>query len=105
MGCQTAIFVAAVPAAETPAHAARLFRTLKIWPEIGRKYRPIYPVLTNVPVANYFRINLRQPFALHGMEEVVGSIPTRSTNSKYLAFTAVAESQYMSSGRLGNCDW
>jgi hypothetical protein len=53
--------------AEAPAHAARLFRTLKIWSEIGRKHRPIYPVLTNVPVANCFRINLRLVCFFHGM--------------------------------------
>src|SRR2546423_5851134 len=64
---------------EPPAHAARLFCTLKIWPEIGRKYRPIYRFLTNVPAANYLKINLRLLLFFHGMEDV-GSIPTRSTN-------------------------
>ncbi|HKR86487.1 MAG TPA: hypothetical protein VJS37_20165, partial [Terriglobales bacterium] len=59
---------------------------LKIWPEIGRKYRPIYPFFANLPVVNSFRINLRLPFTLHGMEEVVGSIPTRSTNSPRIPF-------------------
>ena len=39
------------------------------------------PVLPVYPAINCFRINLRLPFALHGMEEVVGSIPTRSTKS------------------------
>jgi hypothetical protein len=65
----------------TPAHAARLFCTLEIWPEIGRKYRPIYRFPANIPAANHLKTNLRLPFRLHGMEEVVGSIPTRSTNS------------------------
>jgi len=44
---------------------------LKVWPEIGRKYRPIYRVLTNVPVANSLKTNLRLLFRFHGMEEVM----------------------------------
>jgi hypothetical protein len=53
----------------------------QLWPEIGRKYRPIYRFPANLPVANRLKTNLRLPFRFHGMEEVVGSIPTRSTNS------------------------
>jgi hypothetical protein len=67
------------PSYRTPAHAARLFCTLEIWPEIGRKYRPIYWFPANIPAANHLKTNLRLPFRFHGMEEVVGSIPTRST--------------------------
>jgi len=40
------------------------------------------PVLPAYPVINSFRINGRLPWYFHGMEEVVGSIPTRSTNLK-----------------------
>jgi len=56
---------------------------VKVWPEIGRKYRPIYRFPANIPVAKHLKTNLRLPFLRHGMEEVVGSIPTRSTKPLY----------------------
>jgi len=56
------------------------FSRLTDWPEIGRKYRPIYPFVTSSPVVNCFKLKLRLLCFFHGMEEVVGSIPTRSTN-------------------------
>ncbi|MCI0353197.1 MAG: TonB family protein [Acidobacteriales bacterium] len=48
--------------------------------KIGRKYRPIHRFLANAPVANCLKTNYRLLCFFHGMEEVVGSIPTRSTN-------------------------
>src|SRR3989442_10813640 len=47
------------------------------WPEIA----PNTPFLPDVPVANCLKTNHRLLCFLHGMEEVVGSIPTRSTIS------------------------
>jgi hypothetical protein len=49
--------------------------------KFGRKYRQMYPFPANLPVVNVLKTNVRLPFPLHGMEEVVGSIPTRSTKS------------------------
>jgi hypothetical protein len=46
------------------------------WPEIA----PNTPFLPDVPVAKCLKTKYRLQFAFHGMEEVVGSIPTRSTN-------------------------
>src|SRR5438128_9795360 len=70
---------------EPPPMQPCCFYRLKSLPEIGRKYRPIYRFQANVPVANPLKTNLRLLCCLHGMEEVVGSIPTRSTiPSNYL---------------------
>jgi hypothetical protein len=68
-------------ATRTPRPCSSSVVHTKIWPEIGRKYHPIYRFPANIPVANHLKTKLRLPFRLHGMEEVVGSIPTRSTNS------------------------
>jgi len=46
------------------------------WPEIA----PNTPFLPDVPVRKCLKTNDRLPLKLHGMEEVAGSIPTRSTN-------------------------
>jgi hypothetical protein len=46
------------------------------WPERA----PNTPFLPNVPVRKSLKTNDRLPREQHGMEEVVGSIPTRSTN-------------------------
>src|SRR5439155_1602295 len=46
------------------------------WPEIA----PNTPFLPDVPVRKSLKTNDRPPREQHGMEEVVGSIPTRSTN-------------------------
>jgi len=40
---------------------------------------PRGPFLPVVPVYNHCTVNMLRFWALHGMEEVVGSIPTRST--------------------------
>jgi hypothetical protein len=53
--------------------------SLTIWPEIGRKQHQIYRFYANAPVTKSLNANHRLPFFVHGMEEVVGSIPTRST--------------------------
>jgi hypothetical protein len=45
------------------------------WPEIT----PNTPFLPDIPVRKWLKTNARLPLELHGMEEVVGSIPTRST--------------------------
>jgi hypothetical protein len=45
------------------------------WPEIA----PNTPFLPDVPVRKLLKTNVRLPSEQHGMEEVVGSIPTRST--------------------------
>ena len=66
-------------ATEPPPMQLVCFARRRIWPEIGRKYRPKYRFPANIPVANPLKTNLRLLFRLHGMEEVVGSIPTRST--------------------------
>jgi len=47
------------------------------WPEIA----PNTPFLPHVPVANCLKTNLPLLFSVHGMEEVAGSIPARSTKS------------------------
>jgi hypothetical protein len=47
------------------------------WPEIA----PNAPFLPDIPVGKCLKTNDRLPLKLHGMEEVVGSIPTRSTKS------------------------
>jgi len=47
----------------------------------GRKSRPVHRFLTNPPVANHLKTNLRLLFRLNGMEEVAGSIPARSTKT------------------------
>jgi hypothetical protein len=57
---------------------------LQLWPEIGRKYRPIHRFPANVPIANHLKTNLRLLFLGHGMEEVGGSTPTRSTIQTFL---------------------
>jgi hypothetical protein len=49
------------------------------WQQIG----PIVPFLPVVPVHKYCAVyNLRFP-AHHGMEEVIGSIPIRSTKKSF----------------------
>ena len=40
---------------------------------------PIWPVFPTNPIFNYLAVNNLQIVEFHGMEEVVGSIPTRST--------------------------
>jgi hypothetical protein len=65
---------------EPPAHAARLLSSDFLagnWPEIA----PNIPFLPNIPVRKWLKTNDRPPREQHGMEEVVGSIPTRSTIS------------------------
>jgi hypothetical protein len=37
------------------------------------------PVLPTIPARKSFAVNTDLPWYFHGMEEVVGSIPTRST--------------------------
>jgi hypothetical protein len=66
------------PSYKTPAHAARLSVNI-FGRKFGRKYRQICHFSANLPVANVLTTKVRLPFPLHGMEEVVGSIPTRST--------------------------
>ncbi len=47
---------------------------------------PIWPVFPAHPTFKYIAVNNLQFRQFHGMEEVVGSIPTRSTNHiKHLA--------------------
>jgi len=61
-----------------PAHAAPILVSVEQrWPEIA----PNTPFLPDVPVANCLKTNHRLLCFFHGMEEVVGSIPTRSTIS------------------------
>jgi len=45
----------------------------------------MYRFSTNIPFVNWLKTNLRLSFPLHGIEEVVGSIPTRPT----ISFSAV----------------
>ena len=59
---------------------------------------PRGPFLPVVPVYNNCAVNNLRFWALHGMEEVVGSIPTRSTNNSFkinqlpsLPFSVVAD--------------
>ncbi len=64
----------------SPAHAARLLSSEFLagnWPEIA----PSTPFLPDIPVRKYLKTNYRLLLKLHGMEEVVGSNPTRSTIS------------------------
>ncbi len=49
------------------------------WPEIA----PNIPFPPNIPVRKSLKTNDRLPREQHGMEEVVGSIPTRSTILSY----------------------
>ena len=61
-----------------PAHAAHLLSSNVLagnWPERA----PNTPFLPDIPVRKRLKTNDRLPREQHGMEEVVGSIPTRST--------------------------
>src|SRR5262249_43265180 len=80
---------------EPPPTAAQFFRVQKIWPEIGRKYRRLYRFPANIPVANHLKTNPRLLFHRHGMEEVVGSIPTRCTIFNHLQTTIFAGWQHL----------
>jgi hypothetical protein len=57
----------------------------QLCPERGEQVRaPNTPFLPDIRVRKCLKTNYRLPLKLHGMEEVVGSIPTRSTNFNYL---------------------
>jgi hypothetical protein len=55
---------------------ARWVNLAAFWQQIV----PIVPFLPVTPVRKYCAVYNLRSAALHGMEEVVGSIPTRSTN-------------------------
>jgi hypothetical protein len=63
---------------EPPPMQLVSFRQI-ILPEIGRKIAADAPFLPDVPVRKLLKTNDRPPRELHGMEEVAGSIPARST--------------------------
>ncbi len=65
--------------ADPPLPARTHSLTHRIWCQLGVKRRQLLLILPVLPIFLAFTVNNLAFIAFHGMEEVVGSIPTRST--------------------------